>query len=468
MKNYKLHLPKEVFRFCFKLGSIPKKSQTTHACTMLDDPRAAEIEERERQLRNVGRMPRCCECGEEASQVYHEDVGLGGDDIEGMMMGLAYGEEAAFCFAQICDNACSSCSRHLCFNCQKNCASRLSRHCLSKPEQRPVCTSCSRQKGFSTCAFCCVEQCGACMVPHCQDCGGPTCPGCTSRFKSNRPFCSRCFFKCAKCHAMCAGTSCQKCTTCDKLRCPKCLVKCVDCLALRCCDWSYCETCGSPKCRRCPAQHSCAISNQDEDIPVSWQHDLNLLGRQTHRPADQLAIDVGEAVLFLSTDGMVYFQKPGQLSQCTAQLYEFRTRTISSFQLSIPGDVARNLVPTRFSSNTKSTVSAVGHQRRLLMFNSAATTFCVIDLSHPRSLTTVAWKSFDSSKLSSTGFVVLACCPARAFNPLRHSHEVAMVLWQHCDSGPIITLHFFTIETGVFFRKSLPESSCQISRNGRQ
>ena len=115
------------------------------------------------------------------------------------------------------------------------------------------------------------------------------------------------------------------------------------------------------------------MSVEDEDTPVSWRHDSTLGSRS--RLTDQLAIDVGEAVLFLKGD---------RVDECAGQLYDLRARTMSSFQLLLPSAMLTKLMPARYSVGTdisNHTVSAVGHQRKLFIFDCAAKSFGLIDLS---------------------------------------------------------------------------------------
>ena len=93
------------------------------------------------------------------------------------------------------------------------------------------------------------------------------------------------------------------------------------------------------------------------------------------RLTDQLAIDVGEAVLFLKGD---------RVDECAGQLYDLRARTMSSFQLLLPSAMLTKLMPARYSVGTdisNHTVPAVGHQRKLFIFDCAAKSFGLIDLS---------------------------------------------------------------------------------------
>lgn len=183
---------------------------------------------------------------------------------------------------------------------------------------------------------------------------------------------------------------------------------------------------------------------------MSWKHDLS--SQLSHRGTDQLAIDIGDAVLFL---------KHGQMKECKAELFELGKRTVSSFSLPLLGNVAGKLIPTRFTSNTENSLSAVGHKRKLFVFDNATATFCVYDLSDVdfRNLPKGdGWRPVDTSKLCrkgepSSGFVVLACGEGRHFGQL--GQDVAMVLCRSCASSWLITVHFFMVESGVFSEETM-------------
>ena len=417
---------------------------------MFDDPGASRVKEAERELRKMGRMPRCSQCGNEASQVCHDEVGLGGDDFEGMMMGLAYKEVGAYCFARLCKNSCSSCSRPLCYDCQVFCANR---DCSQfKANKQPACKRCASQHRFSKCQFCDELRCRACTRPECQDCGELTCPRCTRQFGSNKPVCQQCFFRC-KCGRVSEVASGRTCTTCKGLRCSRCSVECIDRSAPQCCSWVNCETCGHQKCQSCPLEHSCAILLEDEDNPVSWRHDSSLACGP--RYVDQMAVDVGGAVLFLKNE---------QMNKCAAQLYDCRSQTTASFHLLFPSATVPKLIPTRFSptiDTSRNTMSAVGHERKLFFFDGATNSFCVIDLADtpPYSQVALLWKPFDASRMSADGevflgFTVLACGPARGFNPLsRHGEDMVLAVCRCSGGSCFITLHFFSAETGTFSKE---------------
>ena len=156
---------------------------------MFDDPKAEQIREHEKVLRQEGRMPKCFQCGSEASKIYTEEVGLGGDDIEGMMMGLHYGECDVFCFDHVCENLCHRCRRPLCFDCQNHCQVRKNCKPGNLLQSGPLCKRCSHECGFTTCLFCNESGCGQCSSP-CSARGAPMCGSCSRAL--GQPVCQKC------------------------------------------------------------------------------------------------------------------------------------------------------------------------------------------------------------------------------------------------------------------------------------
>ena len=293
-----------------------------------------QIREHEEVLRQEGRMPKCFQCGSEASKIYTREVALGGDDIDGMLRGLEWGESAAFIDHHVCDNLCGRCFRPLCFDCQNKC--QVGENCDSGSllQRGPLCKPCTHECGFTTCLFCETSACGQCSSP-CSACGAPTCVSWSCSRAPGQSVCQKCHFHCSKCSRPKSRARAKQCTSCHELRCEECIEGCVDCSLPHCCGLNHCQTCGLKVCTKCSTSHSCALSAGDEETPLTWTDAFERRGAQT---TDQLVIDVGEAVIILACAP----QFSNELIKC--DFYDFRSRQMSTIHLSLPADLSRKVV----------------------------------------------------------------------------------------------------------------------------
>lgn len=284
-----------------------------------------QIREHEEVLRQEGRMPKCFQCGSEASKIYTREVALGGDDIDGMLRGLEWGESAAFIDHHVCDNLCGRCCRPLCFDCQNKC--QVGENCDSGSllQRGPLCKPCTHECGFTTCLFCETSACGQCSSP-CSACGAPTCVSWSCSLAPGQSVCQKCHFRCSKCSRPKSRARAKQCTSCHELRCEECIEGCVDCSLPHCCGLNHCQTCGLKVCTKCSTSHSCALSAGDEETPLMWTDAFERRGAQT---TDQLVIDVGEAVIILACAP----QFSNELIKC--DFYDFRSRQMSTIHLSL-------------------------------------------------------------------------------------------------------------------------------------
>ena len=233
----------------------------------------------------------------------------------------------------------------------------------------------------------------------------------------------------------------KQCTSCHELRCEECLAGCVDCSLPHCCGVNHCQTCGFKVCTKCSSSHSCALSAEDEETPLTWTDAFEQRGAHT---TDQLVIDVGEAVIILTSA----LRFSNQLMKC--DFYDFRSRQMSTIHLSLPADLFGKVVPNRWAylrTSESEQFSVVGCDRKLLFFDGRDKKFLVVNLSG----TVQQWKPLDlrlASGEQNCGFVVLACGAAA---PSAGSNALTIVVcWMPSQTQRpfVIAVHRFYVGTG--------------------